>query len=273
MATVTVHWMAAANADVNSDYKIYHDLAASGTFVLAATQDATESSTGIYTPPATTLVAAIGVDDESLELTDATAFADDDIIWIDREAILAGGKSGAVFGSCGRGQGSTVRREHAASAAVYKAHESKEFTSWDWGSRKAVRFRISHLTSAGESVAAEAIAVNPTMPPTNNLATIWGLLTDIQGNPKSGRKITLRIAQSDNYHYTTHETFLNETEEATTDADGYWEFFIPRDIDHAGGDRYTLTLDADSPATLFEWNIATVRDDNVVKYVETAART
>ena len=266
MATVTLRWAAAEAAVSTTDYKIYSDEATSGTFVLVTTRDATNRGDGSYAPYATALTSEVAAGATSLTLDTATNFADGDYAFVENELFLLGGKSGSVFSACVGGQGETVKAKHLAGASVFKAHESYAATV-SFGSRKVVRFRIAQLDAGVEAVPEEITALNPTLPPTSNLTTIYGIVDDA-GTPVANLPVELIINQADNYHPSTGEQFLRRSRRVTTDADGYWEFVVARDRAHAGGDLYTITISPDDTTEKWVWTVRTVPDVDSVNVVE-----
>lgn len=269
MATrdVVLRWPGPAHATSSSDYKIYSDVAASGTFVLLTTRDATTP----YVSVSTTLAAEISsVTQTSIEVASATNFADGDYAVIDKELILLDDESGTTYTNVTRGLGGTRATTHANGATMYKAHETYTVSAVEFGSRHVIRYRIAHLLTGVEDVPAEYLAVWPSDPPTNNLATLWDVVTDIQGNVKAGVTVQLRIDQTDDSHAGTPESFYSEIETTTTDADGYFQFYIPRSIEQIGGAGYTLTIDPNGDAnTKREKTITTVPNKNWVNFWET----
>lgn len=244
MATVNLQWAAALDADVNTDYKIESDESTSGTFVeLAASPlNSTDRGDASYVPYETTLNGAITATDTDLTLTDATNFANGDYIVIDKEMILLAGKSGNAFSGCTRGAGGTIPQAHSNGAAVYAAHESHTDSPTYAASRYVIRYRITRVQSSDESVAAEAIGVNPPLPPTSNLITLWGIVEDIQGNPVENTSAKLALNEADDYGQDTGETILKTAQSSQTDADGFFYFYVRRDVTHIGGGVFTLTI-------------------------------
>lgn len=272
MPDINLIWAAAADATVATSYKIQSDLAASGTFVTITTQSASNRGDGSYDPHETTLNGLVSVEDTAITLTDATNFAEGDYIVIQsdyaREMVLLGSKSGATFSNCTRGIGATVPQEHESGAVVYQAHESYLDSAVNFGSRHVIRYRVIRVQGSDESVAAELPAINPTLPPTNNLTTVWGILQDIQGNPKSGITISLAISEADNFHTDSGEFLYKEAETTTTDTDGYFELFIPRNAAHGGGGVFTLSIDAGG-AGASSWSITSIPDQDHVNFLDT----
>ena len=267
MANVTIRWPAATDADVDTDYKIESDETTSGTFaeVTGSPQNASDRGDGSYTPYSTTLNGAITATDTSLTLTDATNFADGDYILIDKEMILLAGKSGSAFSGVTRGVGGTIPQAHSNGATVYHVHESFSDTPTYAAQRYVIRYRVTRVQGSDVSVAAEATAVNPPLPPTNNLITIWGIVEDIQGNPESGIAATLTISEADDYGQDTGEGILKTTETDSTDNDGFFSFYVRRDVARVGGGTYTLTVNGQS------FTIADLPDQEHINYLEAVA--
>ena len=262
---ITLYWAGPSDADANTDYRIESDKGTSGTFATVATVDATSP----YASYTTTLDMADGLTATAVSLTvdDATNFADDDYVVIDRELILLGGKSSETFSTCTRNRGGTMPVAHADAATVANAHETYTDSAVNFGSRHCIRYRVIRVESSGESVAAEFLAVNPTLPPTNNLCRIWGVLDNMSA-PVSGVTVSLAIADSDNYHTDTSEVIRKATQTATTDNDGYFELLIPRNISRAGGDNFTLTIDPGNSGE-YARTITTVSDTDSVNFLLT----
>lgn len=235
-SNITLRWAGPSDATVNTDYKIQADKATSGSFQLVETVNAASP----YASYTTTLNGTIDSTTTTIVLDDATNFADGDYVLIDKELILLDGKSSNTFSSCTRNRGGTLPVAHDDEAVVAEAHESylDEDVTFN---RNVIRYRVIRSETAGDSVAAEFIAVNPTLPPTNNLCRVWGVLDDV-GAPFAGATVTLKINDSDNLHTDTSELLVRKTQTDTTDADGYFELLIPRNIARAGGDSYTLTV-------------------------------
>lgn len=266
---ITLYWAGPSDADTNTDYRIESDKGTSGTFATVATVDATSP----YASYTTTLNEADGLTASAVSVTldDASNFADDDLMLIEKELVLAGGKATNTFATSTRGYGGTAPVAHADATTVANAHETYTDSAVDFGSRNAIRYRVIRVESTGESVAAEFVAVNPTLPPTNNLCRIWGLLDDISNgtsDPASGVTVTLAISDSDNYHTDTSEVIRKKTQTTTTDDDGYFQLLIPRNISRAGGDSFTLTIDPGASGE-YARTITTVGDVDHVNFLLT----
>lgn len=237
MPDITLRWAGPSDATVNTDYRIESDKGTSGTFATVATVNASSP----YASYTTTLDGALDSTTTTVVVDDATNFSATNYAVIDKELIYLGTKSTNTFTSCIRNRGSTLPVAHDDAAVVAKAHESYTDSSVSFGSRKAIRYRVIRVESAGESVAAEFLAVNPTLPPTNNLTRIW-LVLDDNSSPISGASVTLQISDSDNFHSDTSELIARKTQSTTTDTDGYAELLIARNISRSGGDSYVLTV-------------------------------
>lgn len=272
MPDINLIWAAATNASAATSYKIQSDLAASGTFVTITTQSASNRGDGSYSPYSTTLNGMVPQGDTAVTLTDATNFAEGDYIIIQsdyaREMVLLGSKSGATFSNCTRGIGATVPQEHESGAIVYQAHESYLDSAVNFGSRHVVRYRVIRVQGTDESVAADLPAIYPTPPPTNNLTTLWGIIQDIQGNPKADVAISLTIDEADDFHTDSGEFLYKEAETTTTDADGYFELIIPRNAAHGGSGVFTLSIDPGNSGST-TWTINNVPNQDHVNFLNT----
>jgi hypothetical protein len=253
-----IRWMGHSAADINTDYKIYSDEATANTYALIATQDATSP----YAPVTTTLASAILAGATSIPLTLATGIANGNYIRIGRETFLVGGLSSNTFADSVGGQHNTVPQDHAAGVPVYKMHETYLDTTVTYGSRHVIRYRVRALMSGVELVAAEAIAVNPTLPTTNDKITIWGIQDDIFGEPYAGITVTMTISNARSFNPGTMETIDAREKSTTTDASGYWEFTAHKDAAKAGGGQITLLIGS-TPYTLIE-----LPDVDTVCYLE-----
>ena len=267
MADVTLRWPAATDADASTDYQIESDETTSGTFaeLAASPLNSTDRGDGSYVPYETTLNGALTASATDLTLTSGTNFSNGDYIIIDKEMILLAGKSTNDFSGCTRGVGGTIPQAHSDGAAVYAVHESHADTPTYASGRYVIRYRITRVQGSDTSVAAEATAVNPPLPPTNNLITLWGVVEDIQGNPTENTAVQLMINEADDYGQDTGEGILKTTESAQTDADGFFCFYVRRDVAHVGGGVYTLTVNNQS------FTIAELPDQEHVNFLEAVA--
>ena len=266
---VTLSWAASSEATAASTYNIYSDVTTSGTFVLLASQAATDRGDASYAPFTTTLNGGITDTDVEIVLTDGTNFTDSSYISIGRETILLDGKSTHTFSTCTRGVGSGLPAAHLTGATVTAMHESRVVTSVDFGSRNVIRYRITHVLSAIESIASELLAIVPTVPPNDNLSTCYGVLNDIQGNAMEGIPVRLTISGAGDYFADTGELMHLQTESVSTDNDGYFEVFLPRDVAHTGSQTYTLTV-ASGEAGQVVTAITSVADINAFHFLEAA---
>lgn len=267
MATYTVRWVAALDATVSTQYKIYSDEAASGTYAEEATVSASDRGDGQYTPYSTTLNGAITATAASLVFTDATNFANGEYVSIENEIIKLGGKSGNTFASCERGIGGSVKVAHDTLTTIYKAHESTSITIATFGSRKIIRVKVTRLDNSLESVASESNIIKPTNPPSNNYTTLYGILRSAQGSPLSAVDVTMTIASSGAYQIGTGDVLYKQTEEAVTDADGYFEFFVPRTAKTDSDKEITLAIGTGSG--LITWSVESVPDVDSINFIET----
>lgn len=274
MATrdVILRWPGPAHATSGSSYVIKSDVATPGTFV--AVSGSPQTATTPYASVSTTLTEAMTATQTSLIVASAASFANGDYAVIDKELMLLNGESGTTYTTVTRMLGGTRAAAHLLGVSMYKAHETKTLTAVDFGSgvtlRHVIRYRISHSLAGVEDTPAEYLAVWPSAPPTNNLATLWDVITDIQGNIKAGMTVQLRIDQTDDYHAGTPESLYSEIETTITDADGYFEFFIPRGIDHLGGAGFTLIVDPTGDAnSKRERTITTVPNTDWVNFWST----
>jgi hypothetical protein len=267
MADITLYWAGPSDADANTDYRIEADKSTSGTFATVTTVNASTP----YASYTTTLNEPDGLTAAAVSITvdDSTNFADDDRVVIDKELILLDGEATATFATSLRGQGGTIPVAHADGATVAKAHETYTESSVTFGSRKAIRYRVIRVETEGDSVAAEFLAVNPTMPPTNNLTRVWGAIDDIAGgtsDPASGVTVELTINDSDNFHVDSGELIYKKSQSTTTDADGYFELLIPRNVARSGGDSFTLTIDPDGTGEYIK-TITNVGDVDAINFL------
>ena len=264
---VTLRWAASSEATAASTYNIYSDVTTSGTFALLTSQAATDRGDASYAPYTTTLNGGITDSDVEIVLTDGTNFADSSYIAIGKETILLDGKSTHTFSTCTRGIGSGLPAAHLTGATVTAMHESYLATSVDFGTRNVIRYRITHTLATIESIASELLAIVPTVPPNDNLSTCYGVLNDIQGNALQGIPVRLTISDAGDYYADTGELMHMESEATTTDTDGYFELFLPRDVAHVGSQTFTLTV-ASGEAGQVVYTITSVADTNAFHFLE-----
>jgi hypothetical protein len=267
MTTYTVRWVAATDATIATDYKVYSDKATSGVFVLDGTVNATDRGDGSYTPYATTLGAILNDISTSVTLSDAANFADGDYISVEGEMILLNGKSGSQFNTCTRGVGGSVVVSHANGVAIYKSHESGSVEVITWGTRKVVSVRVARLDSGVESVSTESVIVNPTPPPNNGYTTLYGILRSTQGNPLSGITVTMDIEASGPYFTSSGAVIYYQQATSTTDADGYFQFFVPRDS-KTQNDK-TISIKVGTGGAMIDWTVSTIPDVDYINFLET----
>jgi hypothetical protein len=262
MTDVVIRWPAALDADVNTDYKIQSDEAASGTFADVATQNSTDRGDGSYVPFSTTLNGALTNTATTVVLTSGANFDEGDYILVDKEIILLGAKSTHTFSSCTRGVGGSIPRAHSDLTAVYGVHESYTDTV-TYGSRMAVRHRVIRTQGSDLSVAAEAVSVLPTAPATRDLITVWGVVEALNGLPVSGVGIRVSLDEGDDYNQGLG-VYISNASELTdeTDSDGYWEVQLNRDVFHVGGGTYTIIIGSQ------EFEVTSLPDVNNVNYLE-----
>lgn len=258
----TIYWSGYGSADVNTNYIVKSDETTSGTFATLATQNATDRGDASYAPYTAILVGNLSATDEVVEMGDATDFANGQRIKLGRETILLGGKSSNTFGACSRGVDNTIPRSHTDGDTITAMHESYTDSSVTYGSRNLIRYRIiAELGDGGDQlVAAEAVAVKPTKPPTNDLCTVWGIVDEIPGTPQSGVAASLSISDGTFYNTATGETFGSGPSD-TTDEDGYFELFVPKDAIRSGG-ALTITVNGKAQA------ISSIPDVDAINYLE-----
>lgn len=264
MTIVTLRWVAALDADATTDYRIDSDEAVSGTFVTASTENATDRGGGVYTPASTTLNGALTSSATTVILTSGADFAEGDYVVVDREMILLGAKSTHTFTGCTRGIGGTVPVAHDSLDTVYKAHETKTYSTVDFGSRHCIRYRVFRVQGANVSLANEIVVVNPPDPPSDSHVTLYGVLETIGGAPSAAVPITLAMAGSNNYGLDTGELIITATSETdTSDADGFFSVFVRRFSTRSGSGAITLTIGS------LTWNVLTLPDVPHINFLET----
>lgn len=233
---VMLRWKAYGLADADTDYRIESDVAGPGDFNDVATIDANEREfeSGIYYPYLGSLVSAIGRDDIRIVFTGMEIeLSNNEYIRIDGETIITGkgDLGGELFQNCTRGSDNTIRRPHAQYAAVAHMHETYIDEGVDFGSRHVVRYRIATITAEGETLTTEALAVKPSLPPTDDYCTVWGVMQNSFDQPIVGLPVQLSIVGDDVYNTRTGEVFSpDEIQSVTSDMDGYWEVVAPRSI-------------------------------------------
>lgn len=266
MTTVTLWWAGAGDATAATSYRVESDEAASGTFVTVVTQAATDRGDGSYAPYTTTLAASIAAAGTTVELADGTNFAAQSYAQIGREMMKLGGKAGNVYSSCTRGVAGTLPAAHGAGTAVAAAHESYA-DDVTFGGRHVVRYRIVRVQDGAESVAALALALRPSPPPDTGRTTVYGIVVSPAGEVQIGVAVELAVEGAGNYSIGTESLHHRVQKTTSTDADAYFEVFIPRDIDEEGGHVHILTIAPGTEAEL-EWTIESVPDVEAVNFLE-----
>lgn len=269
MTQVKLSWAPRDDALVSTDYRIESDEATPNVFLPLAGMplNAVANPAGGYGPIKTTLVGAILAGSASLTLGDATHIADNKVIIIDKEAFLTGGKSGNTFSACKGGQQGTIRRDHANEAVVYLAHESHTDNP-DFDDRHVIRYRVVAIDGSEEHIAAETNAIKPSKPRNNDLCTVWGIEETVQGAPRAGVQLRISINDGDNFNAGDSASYYRSVEETTSDESGYWEFQLPRDLSHQGGDTFTLTRAANDDFAREDHVLRTIPDRDQVCFIE-----
>lgn len=234
---VTLRWKGHSDADASTQYEIRSDVATPNDYLVLTTRTATEP----YAPVFTTLNGAIVAGAKSLIMSDASGFANNEYANIDREAFLLSGKSGSAFNNVTGGQYATIPQDHKTGSFIYKMHEVYPIASVDFGIRHVVRYRIIAILGTERVVAAEAVAVQPTPPLTNDKITLWGIQDRSDGTPHPGVSVKLAI-QPKGFAPGTAESLDVDPQTVTTDASGYWQVTGHRDVAKNGG-VMTLTID------------------------------
>ena len=221
---IPLRWVGALDADSNTNYVIESDGSATGSFAQIVSQDATSP----YVPVTGALQGNIAAGATSLTMADATNFANNDYVVIDREMFKLGGKSGNSFNSVVGGQGNTIKSAHSNNTPIHKAHETYTHAGVSFGQRKCIRYHVIREQGSDHSLAQEILAVNPTLPAVNNLSAIWMVIQDAQGNPQVNVPVTMILSTVGNFDPGTAEFFYRDYEPVVTDEDGYFQFFFPR---------------------------------------------
>ena len=281
ISSITLHWQAASDADSATDYQIWLDDVAAGEYRLAATVDATEQpgASGVYVPAATALAAALARSSDpttvSLPAGTEDSFPANTAIVVDKEIILLGALSTGTpntYANCSRGLGATLPEAHADGATVYGAHESTTLAGIDFGSRHLLRARCVQVEGSNTADPALSTIVLPTPPPDANHATIWGIVPDQQGNAQAGLAVSLTLsAATPIYIGSTGEVLFPEEETTETDADGYFEFFVPRAIALNADLNAALTISRTGAANSISFEITTVPNKREVHFRECLA--
>lgn len=242
---ITIWWRAYGSATSDTRYNVLSDIAESGVFVSLNENPLSPTDRGDteYTPYVTTLAANIDAGATQIEVADGTDFDNGDRVKIDGETFILGGKSSNVFANCTPGADGTIKRPHTAGAIVSAMHESyvDEDVSWPEG-RHVIRYRVVTVVGPDELVAAEALAIRPGQPVTNDFTTLWGVLDGLDGTPLENEQVYIAIADQDNFNPRTAETFHQGRITAMTDEDGYWQLSVPRTLARVGGDNLALNV-------------------------------
>lgn len=273
MASIVIRWAAASDADVNTDYKVYSDYAQSGTFALVVTQNSTLNA-GKYPPVTSTLSGSISATETTIVLIGGTDFNTSDYVSVDGEIIKLGTKSTATFSGSTRGVGSSVAIAHNTGATVTVLHETYTYTLPPLLSRTTryvTRIHVSriqpNITGSIESSPVEIISVSPPEPTTSNLITVWGIIEDIQGNPRANIDLELELQATYEWGQDTGETVRREVETTKTDSDGFFYFFVrkPSLRQHTSGTK--LTVDANSTYETV-WTLTLTDAMTTINYLE-----
>lgn len=264
---VPLRWVAALDADVNTDYLIEYDLALSGSFATVATRDSTNRGDGSYTPYSTTLNGDIAAGATSLVMTSATNFANGEYAVLEQEMFLLGGKSSNTFAAVVGGQGTTRKRPHLSGVAIYKAHESYTHAGVTFGQRKCVTYRIHRVQGSDQSLAEEILAIQPTLPATRNLSACWVVVQDAQGNRQTNVEMQMTLTEAALYDAATSEFFYKDTEVVVTDDDGYAQFFLPRYLSTVPSIIATVKI-APNTAAETNWDIVRLPTTNTVHLLD-----
>lgn len=273
MASIVIRWAAASDADVNTDYKVYSDYAQSGTFALVVTQNSTLNA-GKYPPVTSTLAGSTSATETTIVLASGTDFNTSDYVSVDGEIIKLGTKSTATFSGSTRGVGSSVAIAHNTGATVTVLHETYTYTLPPLLSRTTryvTRIHVSriqpNITGSIESSPVEIISVSPPEPTTSNLITVWGIIEDIQGNPRANIDLELELQATYEWGQDTGETVRREVETTKTDSDGFFYFFVrkPSLRQHTSGTK--LTVDANSTYETV-WTLTLTDAMTTINYLE-----
>jgi len=235
-----IRWKGHSQAISGTNYKIYSDKTTPNDFTGTPV---TQAATSPYAPVNTTLAENILAGATSVPLVSATGFANGNYGKIGRETFLFGGLTGATFATSLGGQHNTIKQDHAAGTVVYKMHETYLDTGVTYGTRHVIRYRVTATIGGVELVAAEAVTVKPSLPDTNDKIVIWGIQDKAWGVPHAGAVVTLGIDNPFSFAQGLAETIDTATQQAVTDASGYWELTAHRDIARAGGGSFVLTID------------------------------
>ncbi|MCA8947113.1 MAG: hypothetical protein KDB29_12850 [Planctomycetes bacterium] len=277
MASNWLYWSAPDDTDSDDTFKIYTDYGGTpgDLSTLLTTENSADRGDGEYSSYATLLDGAITKDDTGFSLTDAGNFADSDRIFFAKKEgpVILAGKSGNAFAGVTRGP---VPVAHADQTAVYKANLSYEHTSVTWGSRYVIRYLIRPVIDTVERVGALVKVFNPPDPPDDSFTTIYGLTERATFGSGAvilpGEPCRLDVEDTDNYIPLTSTNLVRRPIDVTSDADGFFWFYIPRRSRQEGGDTFLLTLCYGKAVTegLRQWRISNVPDKDHVHFLEVA---
>lgn len=260
-------WTASLDATVATTYAITSDETTSGTFASVTSQSASLNGAGsVYTPVSTTLNGSLTATATTVVLTDGTNVSASDYIEVDGELIKLGTKSTHTFSGCTRGAGASPAVSHSDGATVYVAHETYTDLAVDFGSRNVIRYRVTANDGTDDAVPTEMLAVIPGDPPDDSLTTVWGVVMYTDGTPKSGVSVTMAPATVGNYRPSSSEIWSTSSQSTSTDTDGYWQLYLPRDVDLSSADSFTINVGesgAEDSAT-----VTSVPDVAYVNYLE-----
>lgn len=268
---VPLRWVAALDADTDTNYRIEYNGNTPGLFEVITTLDSTNRGDGAYTPYTATLVGDIAAGAASIAFDGVTGFTDGNYAMIDREMFLLGGLSGTTFAACAGGQGNTRRRPHYNGATIYKAHETYTHAGVTaFATRSAIRYHIIREQGADQSLAREILAVQPTLSSTAEFSAVWHVFQDAQGNPQANVPVTMTLLRNDLYDPGTLEGFYRDAESVVTDADGYFQFFLPIfAVDLEEGETIaTITVAPGVTNTEKTWNITALPTTPAVHLLE-----
>lgn len=264
---ITLRWAGALTATLDTNYDIQINSEAAGIGDAAWDGVVNQDATTPYAPVATTLNGGISNTATTVILASGTSLSEGDYIVVEGEMILLGVKAVATYTGCTRGVGGTLPIAHLTGAAVYKAHESYVDGARTFPvGRYALRYRIRREEADGMSVPAEIVVVDPPPPPFSNLITVWGVGETLQGQPAAG-EVTVSISIPGAYGQDTGEHVAKKQEATELDADGFWYFFLRRDVVRQGG-VYTIVFTPTDGAAL-TWTVSSLPDRDSVNWLET----
>ena len=104
------------------------------------------------------------------------------------------------------------------------------------------------------------------------MCTVWGLIEELDADAKSGVTVQMTIADTDNYGPDTGETIYKEVLSTTTDSDGFFYFYVRRDVarEATTGDRDTITITISSGTSAeLAWSVTSVPDQDNINFLRT----